>query len=181
MFQRTRKWASVWFVMWLADGESIAGSMHTTTVAITVPFCLSRAPLAPSLSVSRAGNSVCPLSFVSRHWEVPRRDRYVWAPGFIHLLAPFLTSARDCWVVIIIIIIILIKIIIIIWGRWLLVIYYDVMRADDVSVEYLQLHLKRLSQFGPQFKRRLEEYLQIAGEEDLTGRSAISLRYCHPN
>lgn len=60
-----------------------------------------------------------------------------------------------------------------------MVIYYDVMRADDVSVEDLQLHRKRLFEFGPQFKRRLEEYLQTAGVEDLAGRSALSLRYCH--
>jgi hypothetical protein len=48
------------------------------------------------------------------------------------------------------------------------VIYYDVMRADDVSVEDLHLQWKRLLQFGPQLKRRLEEYLPTAGVEDLT-------------
>jgi hypothetical protein len=58
------------------------------------------------------------------------------------------------------------------------VIYYAVMRADDVSVEDLQLRWKRLFQFGPQSKRRSEEYLPTAGV-DLTWRSAISLRYCH--
>lgn len=56
---------------------------------------------------------------------------------------------------------------------------YDVMRADDVSVEDHQLHRKRLFEFGPQFKRRLEEYLQTAGVEDPAGRLSLSLRYRH--
>jgi hypothetical protein len=59
-----------------------------------------------------------------------------------------------------------------------LVICYDVMRADDVSVEDLQHHRKRLFQFGPQFKRHLKD-LQTPGVEDPAGRSAHSLRYCH--
>lgn len=50
-----------------------------------------------------------------------------------------------------------------------MVIHYDVMLADDVSVEDLQLHRKRLFEFGPQFKHRLEEYLQTAGVEDPAG------------
>ena len=38
---------------------------------------------------------------------------------------------------------------------------YDVMRADDVSAEDLLLLQERLFQLGPQFKRRLNEFLQF--------------------
>jgi len=72
--------------------------------------------------------------------------------------------------------------IVIIGGRWLLVISYDVMRADDVSAEDLQPLQERLfPQLGPQFKRGLNEFLQFWWVPTLSGwkRGVLSLRCFH--
>ena len=155
----------MWFLVWRADGESIAGSMLTTTATITFSFFLSPALLTPSLSFREVGNFVCSLSFVSRQRRVARRVRMCAAVTFSYWQTVWLLRAV-VWIVVI-------------GGRWLLVIRYDVMRADDVSAEDLQLLQEWLFQLGPQSKRRLNEFLHIWWVTALAGRQFLSLWCFH--
>ena len=140
--------------------------MHTTTAAITFSFFLSPALLSPSLSFRKVGNFVCSLSFVSRQRRVTRRVRMCAVVTFSYWQTIWLLRAIVVWIVII-------------GGRWLLVISYDVMRADDVSAEDLQPLQERLFQLGPQFKHRLNEFLQFWWVPTLAGREVLSLRCFH--
>jgi hypothetical protein len=66
--------------------------------------------------------------------------------------------------------------IVIIGGRLLLVISYDVMRADDVSSEYLHPLQERLFQLGTQFKHLLNEFLQFWWVPNLDLREVLSFK-----
>lgn len=134
---------------------------HYNLLFLSLPSLLS-----PSLSFRKVGNFVCSLSFVSRQPKVTRRVRMCAVVTFNYWQTIWLLRAIVVWIVII-------------GGRWLLVISYDVMRADDVSAEDLQPLQERLFQLGPQIKHRFNEFLQFWWVPTLVGRQTLSLRCFH--
>ena len=138
----------------------------TTTATITFSIFLSPTLLSPSLSFRKVGNFVCSLSFVSRQRRVSCRVRMCAVVTFSYWQTIWLLRAIVVWIVVI-------------GGRWLLVISYDVMRADDVSAEDLQRLQERLFQLGHQFKHLLNKFLQFWWVPALAGRRARSLRCFH--